>query len=135
MDPTTSNMSARASYGSYIMDKDRREALGIKTDDEIEKMSYEEMKEKFKASQITIITEHSRNIRITRDLEQTKSACAIAIAEATTKQAAANIAEVQRNRADFQAMSHETTLCTGGRIISLISSVAIFILTIICIIL
>lgn len=127
------NPPANSSQAFELNVEEVNEKQQLKTDKEIEGMTREELVEEYKKCQFTVISEKSRNKRLEREILSAKKDHLIALAHSTTQQAVANIAENRRNRTDFEGMQHETRLCTAGRVVSLVASIAMFILTLVCI--
>jgi len=122
-------------FQGYEISQETIDRLGLNTNEEIDSMNRDELVDALKRRQVKVIIQDRENKQNADEKESLIQQTNSALAHATGAMAAGNIAVVQQVRADSAAITTGTKILTAGRVISLVCSIGIFILTAICILL
>jgi hypothetical protein len=129
------NQNSNYIFQGYEISQETIDRLGLNTDSEINSMNRDELVDALKRKQIKVIIQDKENKKNVEEKETLIQQTNTALAQSTSAMAAGNIAVVQQIRADTAGITQGTKILTVGRVISMVCSIGIFILTAICILL
>lgn len=137
-----SDFSTTNDYGNdkpYVNDKpvvNQKNDLNIlPTDDEIDSMSTEKLKHLCKNQKYYVIYKNSKNVQLEEELEATRAMAKKSLQDLSTVHSVANLQANKDNRRDFSQMNTQNFVCTAGRIVSFLATLAGIIITIVCLVL
>lgn len=135
----SSNNSSKLSL-TYIIagcevSEETKERLNLKTDEEVAKLSEDKLRKAFLEKQYENIKLHEKNEKQSLEFEDLVNKSNVALAHSTGTNVLANMVTMQTATNNAAAITTGTKILTGGRVISIICSVAVFIITLVCILL